>query len=291
MRCLEKVWILALSLLGFGLILLSVSIIDFFKRKLFLILVYCENLNIKILILKLKRINGRKKMALDPIIISSGIFSIVYVIVSVILSLRMALRYRFSKKKTHLLVGLAFLGMSRIFWASSISFLSLLITGNGLPLFIYILIAYPFQSIFLILCLIGLNDLMDISNYKIFIVIIIAIIFIFEAIIIYYCFTDTSVIAVFVNPVDIAIGLITITYLLLILGLFVFSGIVFAFELLPIEKPETKLKGKFLLLAFVLFVIRPALAKVLGTRCFFTSLLDETFFEKVSSKLNYICYF
>jgi hypothetical protein len=200
-------------------------------------------------------LNGREKVASDLIIISTGIFSLVYVIISIILSLRIAFKYRVSREKSHLLVGLAMLGMSRIFWASSISFLSLLITGNGLPLFTYLIIIYPFQSIFLILWLIGLNDLMDISKYKKIIAIIMAIIFIFDAILLYYCFTDTSVIAVYVNPVDVAIGLITITYLLLILGLFVFSGIVFAIELLPIEKPETKLKGKFLLIAFVLFVI------------------------------------
>ena len=57
------------------------------------------------------------------------------------------------------------------------------------------------------------------------------------------------------NPVDITLGLITIVYLLLILGLLLLSGIVFAVELLQTKSPETKLKGKFLLIAFVLFVI------------------------------------
>ena len=96
---------------------------------------------------------------------------------------------------------------------------------------------------------------MDLSRYKTFIIIYQVIVFFFEAIMFYYYITDISVIAVFVNPVDIALGLITIVYLLLILGLVLLSGIVFAIELLRSKSPETKLKGKFLLIAFVLFVI------------------------------------
>ena len=194
-------------------------------------------------------------MALNPEVISCGVFSLIYVIITLILSLRIAFKYRILEKKVYLLVGLAWLGMSRIFWASSISFLSLLITGKGLPLFLYILITYPLQSVFLILWLVGLNDLMDLSRYKRFIFIYVAIIFIFEVIMFYYYIIDISVIAVFVNPVDISLGLITVTYLLLILGLLLVSGIVLAIEFFTTGNPETKLKGKFLLIAFVLFVI------------------------------------
>ena len=194
-------------------------------------------------------------MAINPEVVSSGVFSLIYVIITLTLSFRIILKYRLVKKKTYLFVGLAWLGISRIFWASSISFVSLLITGKGLPLFPYILINYPFQSVFLILWLIGLNDLMDLSRYKTFIIIYQVIVFFFEAIMFYYYITDISVIAVSVNPVDITLGLITIAYLLLILGLVLLSGIVFAIELLQTESPETKLKGKFLLIAFVLFVI------------------------------------
>ena len=71
----------------------------------------------------------------------------------------------------------------------------------------------------------------------------------------YYYITDIRVIAVFVNPVDITLGLYTITYLLLILGMILLSGIVLAIEFFTKGNPETKLKGKFLLIAFVIFVI------------------------------------
>ena len=64
-------------------------------------------------------------MALNPEVISCGVFSLIYVIISLTLSLRIAFKYRELKKKTYLLLGLAWLGMSRIFWASSISFLLL----------------------------------------------------------------------------------------------------------------------------------------------------------------------
>ena len=178
-------------------------------------------------------------MALNPEVISCGVFSLIYVIISLTLSLRIAFKYRELKKKTYLLLGLAWLGMSRIFWASSISFLLLLSTGKGLPLFQYILITYPFQSVFLILWLIGLNDLMDLSRYRTFLLIYLAIIFFFEIIMFYYYITDITVIAVFVNPVDIALGLYTITYLLLILGVILLSGIALAIEFFTKGNPET----------------------------------------------------
>ncbi len=66
---------------------------------------------------------------------------------------------------------------------------------------------------------------------------------------------DISQIGVFVSPVNFIFKPIMIFYLLVNLLIFIIAGLLFAFESLKSEKAETKLKGKFLVIAFVLYLL------------------------------------
>ncbi len=203
-------------------------------------------------------------MVIDTTIVINGLFSLLFVIFSVIIGLKIALKYREFKQKTLILVGITWIVMSKPWWGSSISFLVYLFNGVGLSIFWYILITFSFISLTLTVWFVALNDLTRIKNFKPLISAYIIYALIFEVLILYFLFSDISVLGVLVDPVNIDLGVFLIIYLLLDLVIFIISGFYFAYRSLQSEKPEIKLKGKFLLLAFLIYLIGAALETVLS---------------------------
>jgi hypothetical protein len=203
-------------------------------------------------------------MAIDTSIVINGLFSLLFVIFSVIIGLKIALKYRKYKQRTLILVGIAWITMSKPWWGSSVSFLVYLFNGVGISLFWYILITFSFISIVIIVWLVALNDLTKIKNFKIIFGAFLTYAIIFEVLILYFLFTDISVLGVQVDPVNIDLGLFLIAYLLIDLIIFIISGFHFAFRSLRSEKPDIKLKGKFLVLAFLIYLIGAALETILS---------------------------
>jgi hypothetical protein len=203
-------------------------------------------------------------MVIDINIVINGLFSLLFVIFSLVIGLKIALKYREFKQRTLILVGITWIAMSKPWWGSSTSFIVYLSNGVGLSIFWYILITFSFISVVIIVWLVALNDLTKIKNFKIIIGAFIVYAIIFESLILYYLVTDISFLGVLTDPVNIDLGLFLIVYLLIDLVIFVLSGFYFGFKSLQSDKPEIKLKGKFLLLAFLIYLIGAALETVLS---------------------------
>jgi len=203
-------------------------------------------------------------MAIDTGIVINGLFSLLFVIFSLIIGLKIALKYREHKQRTLILVGITWIVMSKPWWGSSISFLVYLYNGVGISIFWYVLINFSFISLVIIVWLVALNDLTKIGQFKVIMSAFIIYAVIFEVLILYFLITDVSVLGVLVDPVNIDLGLFLIVYLLIDLVIFIISGFYFAFKSLQSDKPEIKLKGRFLLLAFLIYLIGAALETVLS---------------------------
>ncbi len=203
-------------------------------------------------------------MAIDTNIVINGLFSLLFVIFSLIIGLKIALKFREYKQRTFILIGITWIGMSKPWWGSSIGFLVYLINGVGISIFLYILINFSFISLIIIVWLVALNDLTSLKKFKVIIGAFIIYAIIFEALILYFLATDISILGVLTDPVNIDLGLFLIVYLLLDLVIFIISGFYFAFKSLKSDKPEIKLKGKFLLLAFLIYLIGAAIETVLS---------------------------
>jgi hypothetical protein len=203
-------------------------------------------------------------MIIDTTIVINGLFSLLFVIFSLVIGLKIALKYREFKQRTLILVGITWIIMSKPWWGSSISFLVYLFNGVGLTIFWYILITFSFISLMLTVWFVALNDLTSLKKFKVFISVFIIYAIIFEALILYFLFTDISFLGVLVDPVNIDLGLFLIVYLLMDLVIFIVSGFYFAFKSLQSDKPEIKLKGKFLFLAFLIYLIGAAVETVLS---------------------------
>jgi hypothetical protein len=112
--------------------------------------------------------------------------------------------------------------------------------------------------------LVALNDLTKLKKFNILISAYAIYAVIFEVLILYFLFTDISVLGVQVDPVNVDLGLFLIAYLLIDLIIFIIAGFHFAFRSLRSDKPDIKLKGKFLVLAFLIYLIGAALETVLS---------------------------
>lgn len=185
----------------------------------------------------------------------NGIFSLLFVIISLIIGLAISLRYRVFKEKRLLQVGLGWIGISEPWWPSSIGFLLSLNYDIEITAQLYIIIGYVFLPLFLIAWLTAILFLLNLKKRNKILSIYIIFAAIFEIIIIYFLITDVSMLGVMISPVDIDWETIMVIYALLNLLFFIIPGLFFAHESLKSDTKETKLKGKFLLVAFISFLI------------------------------------
>ncbi|MFX0067317.1 MAG: hypothetical protein ACFFC7_34775 [Candidatus Hermodarchaeota archaeon] len=194
-------------------------------------------------------------MALTTEMILNGLFGLLLVGVFIIVGIKLMLKYWERNDKKFLLTGIAWFGISEPWWPSSMGLLMVLFTGEGLTLQTYLILNAAFLPIFLTLWLIVMLDLMEIKKKTLLIIINLLISIILELLFFYFLFTDISMVGTLVNPVDIDFGPISRIFLAYILIVFLISGFAFAIKTLKIDDPQPKLRGKFLLLAFILFLI------------------------------------
>ncbi|HEY0087954.1 MAG TPA: hypothetical protein VGB37_03870 [Candidatus Lokiarchaeia archaeon] len=186
---------------------------------------------------------------------ANGIFSLVFICLSTIVGLKVAHRYLETKKTTPLWIGIAWIIIPSPWYGSAASFLVALITGNGLDLRTYIFIANflpPFYMIFLIA---AFTDFYYNEKQKLFVLISFIVGIIFEIYIIYYVIVDPKVIGELHGIIDIEYKGIWRMYLVVNIILICIIGISIAINSLESKTHDIRLRGIFLLLAFVSFTI------------------------------------
>ena len=202
-------------------------------------------------------------MALSEVIIINGIFSLLLVIVFIVVGIKLALQYRKRKEKIYLLTGIAWIGISEPWWPSSVSFLVALFNGTGINVELYLILNNAFLPIFLTLWLIVICKLMNIKKRNLIIFLNAIISTVLEIVMIYYLFTNPPIVGTKLTPVDIDFGPIAAIFLLYIMVIFFFSAFSFAIKTIQLEDPETKIRGKFLLIAFILYFIGAVLELII----------------------------
>jgi hypothetical protein len=199
-------------------------------------------------------------MSLQPIDYINGISSLIYVSVSIIVGLIILSHYFQKKNRIFLLMGLTWMGMSEPWLPSGISFLSNLITGKGLPLELYAIIGNLLIPASVLCWLIAFTQLICPKKQHLILSIYVIIGILFEIIFFLLLFINPSAIGVFsagssLVHIDIEYKTFILAYLLFIDVTMLITGIFFARESLTATTPELKLKGKFLLLAFLAWCI------------------------------------
>jgi len=206
-------------------------------------------------------------MAFGPLEIVNGIFSWIIIITYSLVGLRIALIYRKSKDKAHLLVGISWMGLVSPWYGSGVSFLiALFNNGQGLLYYpqIYFLLVIPLIAFDTLIMVSGITELvfreqrMKIRLTFFIIAIIWEIIFIC-----FLLFLPLELLIEVVSPVNASYGVLSTIFIVYSLGIFVLIGIFLARSTIRLGKSENKVKGYFLIMAFALFTIGAILDSVL----------------------------
>ncbi|MGV9205151.1 MAG: hypothetical protein ACOC44_14160, partial [Promethearchaeia archaeon] len=174
--------------------------------------------------------------------------------------LRIAKRYLDTNQKEFLFVGIAWIGIVCPWWPSSVSFLSALITGEGISDEIYFIIGNAFIIFFMNCWLAAFSGLI---YKKLRIPLILGFTIwnlVFEFFLFYYIFTgQTAEIGTLMGVLDVEYKGITLIFLITIILIILVTGLLFGKESLKSKNKEVKLKGKLLIWAILLWCVGAAL--------------------------------
>ena len=204
------------------------------------------------------------RIVLETIEIVNGVLSLIFVIISILIGIKMILKYFKYKERNLLLAGISWMFISEVWWAVSISFLLVFFTGNALALNLFFFIGFTFLPVAIMMWMIIMTNLMWKSKQKIILIITGIVVAAFEIVFLYLLFTDISMLGEPVGSFDIKYELFMLLYLSVLLLIVIITGLSFAIESFRSENPEIRLKGKFLLLAFLSFVIGGFVSILMG---------------------------
>ncbi|MHA1440212.1 MAG: hypothetical protein ACTSPD_21905, partial [Promethearchaeota archaeon] len=201
-------------------------------------------------------------MPLDYLEIANGVLILILNFISLSVGIKIFSKYFTLKQRAFFFVGLAWIFISCPWYPGGISFIMLLISGKYLDAKVYMIIGNIFIPIALICWIIAFTDLLNKSKQKLIILAFIVYGIIFYAIFFYLLSKDPLLIGE-VKGIDVKYNIFIVIYSLSVLLIVIITGILFTRESLKSENPEIRLKGKFLLLAFILFVIGASLDALL----------------------------
>ncbi len=184
-----------------------------------------------------------------------GSLAFIFILISFIVAIKLLLKYFTHKQSTLLFAGLTWIFMVSPWFNTGFNFLYVFIAGVSMSDQLYFLIGY-FWIPFPLVAWLALYTEFKYQKYhnKIIIITIIQGI-IYEIIFFYYLFTDISVIATKKGIFNDELTTPFLIYILVILVIAIITGFSFGFESFKSTNPEIKLKGKFILAAWLSFFI------------------------------------
>lgn len=205
-------------------------------------------------------------MALEPVDVLQGSFSLIFVIISLILGLIILSKYPKYKSRLYFLVGLSWVGVSLPWWPDSISFLMNLFIGESLPVRWYFIIGNVFIPIALLCWMVAYTDMIN-KNLQLMAVLLTYIFsIVFEVTFFILFFVDIDLIGIInpTRPFTVDFGIFITIYLVLIILIMLITGVIFAQKSVKSDDREVRLKGKLLRAAFITFTVAAVLDSSLG---------------------------
>lgn len=194
-------------------------------------------------------------MVLTDLEFVSGLFSVLIIIFTMFVGLSIMGQYFKTKSKVFLYVGFTWIFIVEAWYSSATSFILVLLTDTPLPAQIYFLIGMPILPLVMILWLLAYTELTENKKKKIIVLLYSISGLIFEIIFFAALFINPSIIGELEGPVNAKYSFILLGYVLFLLITFLVTGVQFSRGTFNSEKPEIRLKGKLLIIAFISFTI------------------------------------
>ncbi len=177
----------------------------------------------------------------------------VFVLVSIILGVIIISKYFKYTQVQLILVGFSWIFLVSPYWPDAISFVLILTTGKQLAPQIYFFLACGFTAPIYFTWLKVFTTYVLKNQKKAFVISMITVAIVYEIAFLIVFFSDYTLIGTQKGPFYVEYSLFIDIYLLVSIVMFTVTGILFARQSLKTENEEIRLKGKFLIFAFVLF--------------------------------------
>ena len=184
----------------------------------------------------------------------NGTFSLILVSISFIVGIILIFKYFKTKEKIFVLVGLSWIFIVEPWFPSTFAFLCFLLTNKLPPDRIYLLLGTILLPFTLLIWIYAFTEFMSIKKQKLILILLAIIGVVYEIYLMYYWISDPYIIGFITGPVDVNYNIVVNIYLISLLILVEVTGIIFARATIRSPELETKLKGKLLLIAWLLFL-------------------------------------
>ena len=184
-----------------------------------------------------------------------GAFSLIFVAVVIFISIHFFIRYKRYLDRNLLYIGIAWIVFSFLWLPDAINLILIILFDTYLSLELYYIFVLGFLPLSCGFWMLVMTNLMYKNNQKIILLIFFIIYGILETIFLIMLFSDANSVGTYTSPFDVESKLFGQLYLLITLVTFEVTGLLLARQSLRSEEPHIKLKGKFLLYAFICFAI------------------------------------
>ena len=198
-------------------------------------------------------------MVLLDIEIVNGLLATIFVIISVYVGIRILLKFFEKKQRVFLFFGLTWILIVCPWYPFMISFFVGLATDNALPLQTYVLLGNLLVPPGILVGVAAFTELLYHDSQKTLCIVFGIIAILMEIFIVYLIIFNPSFIGILNDRVDFEYSLFFQAYLLSMLLIILIAGILFSRKSLLADDKMIKLKGKFLLVAFITFSIGTAM--------------------------------
>ena len=215
---------------------------------------------------------------MDIVDILQGSLSLIYVIISFIIGFSIFSKFRKIKNRLYILVGIFWLMLSTLWLPEAISFLMSVFGQGTLVKEWYFFIGNVFIPIAVIAWIIAYTDMISKDKQNLALILTLIFSIVFEALFFYLFILDINLIGIIdpLRPFSADFGYIMTILLSIAILVIFFTGLKFTRTSLRSENEEVRLKGKFLLLAFITFAIAGLLEKIARSILIGTVFTDPT---------------
>ena len=223
-------------------------------------------------------------MAYEFIDIFPGFFAIFHIVICFLVAIKISLKYLEYKRKIFLYVGISWFGMALPWLTDALNTILILSINTVLNPYAKVFIEIALLPFFLTIWFAGFTELTNKKIQKTTVLMWLIFSILIDIILIYLMFTNFSLIGTMESSVAIVYSIYVAIYLLVLLIIFLISGIKFGLETTKSNVPKVKLRGRFIIAAFVFFTVA-ALLDVVSPVDVFWLLLSRIIL--ISSSIEY----
>ncbi|TXT57960.1 MAG: conserved membrane protein of unknown function [Promethearchaeota archaeon] len=192
---------------------------------------------------------------MDLLTILNGVFALIYVGLSLLIGLHMIVTYFKKKLLVLLLVGITWIGIVTPWFPTTVSFLVALFNEVGISRELYILIGNISGPFIVIIWMYGFTEFFYKNKRTILMIFALIYAIIFETIFLYLFITEPASIANYKPPLDIDYRGIYMIVAATVIIYMLTTGLIFSYNSIKTYDKETRLKGYFLLVAFISYAV------------------------------------